>query len=112
MPIINFSSPAWVLVGVVLYILLLVLSRELKRSGIMLVVLLSHLAILTVHCAEYITVNSTQSELMFKIFVCMIVDLTFIFLYFISYLWMDEIEAKDKKLKSIDDSLKMLWKRV
>ena len=112
MPIINFSSPVWVLVGVVLYIFLLILSRELKRSGIMLVALLSHLALLAVHCAEYITVNSTQSELMLKLFVCMIVDLALIFLYFISYLWMDEIEAKDKKLKSIDDSLKMFWKKV
>ena len=112
MPIINFSNPRWVLVGVVLYLLLLILSREVKNSGIMSTALLSFLALTSVHCAEYITVDPTQVELTFRIFVCMIVDLTFIFLYFISYLWMDEIEAREKKLKSIDDSLKMFWKKV
>lgn len=112
MPIINFSNPRWVLVGVILYICLLILSKELKTSGIMSMALLSFLTLIAVHCAEYITVDSTQLELAFRIYICLIIDLVFIFLYFISYLWMDEIEAKEKKIKSIDDSLKIFWKKV
>ena len=112
MPIIDLSNPVWVLVGVVLYILLLILSKELKISEIMCIAVLSFLTLLVVHCAEYISVESTQLEIVFRLFVSMIVDLVFIFLYFISYLWMDEIEAREKKIKSIDDSLKMFWEKV
>ena len=112
MPIIDFSNPVWVLVGVVVYVLLLILSRELKNSGIMSVALLSFLSLITVHCAEYLSVEHNHMEIMFKLYTCMIVDLTFIFLYFVGYLWMDEIESKEKKIKSIDDSLKMFWKKV
>ena len=39
-------------------------------------------------------------------------DFVFIFLSFISYLWIDEIQAKVENIKSIDNSLDWFWKRV
>ena len=39
-------------------------------------------------------------------------DLIFVLISFISYLWIDDIEAKLKKKKSIDDSLDWFWKKV
>ena len=36
----------------------------------------------------------------------------FVFLSFISYLWIDDIEAKERKVKSIDNSLEWFWKKV
>ena len=38
-----------------------------------------------------------------------IFDLVFIFLSFISYLWIDDVEAKVKKKKVIDNSLDWFW---
>ena len=39
-------------------------------------------------------------------------DLVFVFLSFISYLWIDDIEARAKNKKSLDNSLDWLWKKV
>ena len=41
-----------------------------------------------------------------------LVDFVFIFLSFISYLWIDDIQAKVEKKKSIDDSLSWFWAKV
>ena len=40
------------------------------------------------------------------------IDLIFIFLSFISYLWVDDIEVKAGKKKSIDNSLEWFWNKV
>ena len=43
---------------------------------------------------------------------CIAIDLVFVFISFISYLWMDDIEAKERKQKVIDSSLDWFWKKV
>ena len=40
------------------------------------------------------------------------VDFGFIFLSFVSYLWVDDLEAKSKGKKSIDNSLDWFWKKI
>ena len=42
----------------------------------------------------------------------MFVDFVFILITFFSYLWVDDIEAKVKGTKSIDNSLDWFWKKV
>ena len=39
-------------------------------------------------------------------------DFSFILLSYISYLWVDEVEAKYKNKKSIDNSLSWFWNKV
>ena len=40
------------------------------------------------------------------------VDAIMIFLSYIAYLWVDDIETKEKNKKSIDNSLEWFWKKV
>ena len=43
---------------------------------------------------------------------CIAIDFVFILISFFSYLWVDDIEAKAKNKKSIDNSLDWFWKNV
>ena len=48
----------------------------------------------------------------FSIFITIVLFVLVILLSFVSYLWIDDIEAKEKKKKSIDDSLSWFWTKV
>lgn len=112
MPIINLSEPFNVFVALALFVLTLFLAREMKRSNVTCIMLLIYLAIIVGHCIEYVLVKDPTGQIISVLAKCIAVDFIFIFLSFISYLWMDDIEAKEKKLKSVDNSLDWFWKKV
>ncbi len=112
MPIINLSDPVNILIAVVLYVLILFLSKEVKKSSFTCVMLLTFLALIAAHCIEYVVPANIPEEIRQTLANCIAVDFVFAFLSFIGYLWMDDVEAKDKKIKSIDDSLNWFWKKV
>lgn len=112
MPIINLSQPFNILVALVLYVLVLFLSKEIKRSNITCVMLLAFLTIITGHCIEFVMIDDPSGAVTSTIANCIAVDFIFSFLSFIAYLWMDDIEAKERKMKSIDNSLDWFWKKV
>lgn len=112
MPIINFADPFTILVGVILFILVLWLARETKKSWIMGILLFIFIGLLIAHTVRFVNVSG-QSQIIYKAVVNSItMDLVFIFLSFFTYLWVDDIEAKSGKKKSIDNSLDWLWKNV
>lgn len=112
MPIIDLSNPFNVLVALILYILILFLAKEIKRSNVTCIMLLAFLTIIVGHCIEYALVKDPTGEITTTLANCIAVDFVFTFLSFIAYLWMDDVEAKDRKLKSIDNSLDWFWKKV
>lgn len=112
MPIINLSEPFSILVTLILFVLVLFLSKEVKRSSFTCIMLLIFLTIIVCHCVEYIMVEDPTGQIYPTLAKCIAMDFVFIFLSFIAYLWMDDIEAKDKKFNSIDNSLNWFWKKV
>jgi len=112
MPIIDLSNPFNVLIALILYILILFLAKEIKRSNVTCIMLLAFLTIIVGHCIEYVLIQDATGLITTKLANCIAVDFVFTFLSFIAYLWMDDVEAKDKKLKSIDNSLDWFWKKV
>ena len=112
MPIINLSNPFNILVALILYILVLYLAREIKRSNVTCIMLLAFLTIIVGHCIEYVMIQDPTGVITSTLANCIAVDFVFTFLSFIAYLWMDDVETKDKKLKSIDNSLDWFWKKV
>lgn len=112
MPLINLSNPFNILVALVLFVLIVYLAKEMKRSNITCIMLLVFLTILIGHCIEFVVVKDATSEIISTLARCIAVDFVFIFLSFISYLWTDDIEAKARKLKTIDNSLDWFWKKV
>ena len=111
MPFINFTNVATMLLTLVVFLLALVLSKETKKSGII-AMLSVFLIILVCHAVELGTISNITEEMHYAMTRSILVDFVFIFLSFISYLWMDEIQAKVENRKSIDNSLDWFWKRV
>lgn len=111
-PLINFSNPYSILVALVLFVLVLLLARETKKSSIVGIMLIVFLAIIVGHSIEYAITKDPTGEITSIILNCITMDFVFIFLSFISYLWIDDIEAKEKKKKSINNSLDWFWKKV
>ena len=111
LPMINFTDPVAVLIALVLFGLVLFLSRETKKSVITGIMLGVFLIILVCHTIELATIGNTEI-LRQEIGGSFTYDLVFIFLSFISYLWIDDIETKLNKKKSIDNSLDWFWKKV
>lgn len=112
MPFINFTNPTLILLGVILFLLVLYLGREVKKAWVIGLMLFAFLGLLIAHAVEFVTFASNGGELRETLLVCSTVDLIFIFLSFISYLWVDDIETKLGKKKSIDNSLEWFWNKV
>lgn len=112
MPIINFSNPFNVFVALVLFVLIVFISKEVKKSIFTCIMLLVFLTIIVGHCIEYVMIQDPTGIITSNLAKCITVDFVFIFLSFISYLWIDDIETKEKKLKSIDNSLDWFWKKA
>lgn len=112
MPFINFQNPLTIIIGLILFILVLYLSWETKKSWIVGCLLFIFLGLLVTHAVGFIT-HAQESQAIYKaIMTSTMFDLIFIFLTFISYLWIDDIEAKNGKKKSIDNSLDWFWNKV
>ena len=111
-PLINFAEPANVLIATVLFILVIVLAKETKKSWIPAALLGVFLIIIAGHSIELATTNAALTELKSSIARCITYDFIFIFLSFFTYLWIDDIEAKENKKKSLDDSLSWFWTKV
>ncbi len=112
MPMINFTNPLTLLVVTLIYVLILILSKETKKSVIAAIMLFAFVALLIVHTIMYITGDSLTSDVLSDLTFTMVFDLIFVLLSFIAYLWVDDIEAKVKKKKSIDNSLDWFWGKV
>lgn len=112
MPMINFTNPLTLLVVTLIYVLILILSKETKKSVIAAIMLFAFVDLLIVHTIMYITGDSLTSDVLSDLTFTMVFDLIFVLLSFIAYLWVDDIEAKVKKKKSIDNSLDWFWGKV
>lgn len=112
MPIINLAQPFSIFVALVLFVLIVYLAKEMKRSSVTCIMLLVFLTIIVGHCVEYVLIQDPTGKITSTLANCIAVDFVFIFLSFISYLWTDNIESKERKIKSIDNSLDWFWKKV
>lgn len=112
MPIINFTNPVAIILGVIIFLLVLYLARETKKSWIIGIMLFAFLLILVGHTIEFATIAQNDDIAHSAIVTSIVLDLLFIFISFISYLWIDDIETKLGKKKSIDNSLDWFWNKV
>lgn len=107
---IDTSSPVVVLVALGIVLALIYLGKEAKNAYVPLISLISFLIILVMHVIQYSSPNYSQySGVITK---CLAVDFIMIFIAYMSYLWVDDIETRAKKKKSIDNSLDWFWKNV
>ena len=112
MPMINFTNPVTLLIATLLFVLVLILSKETKKSAIIAVLLFVFVGILVAHTILLTTGTDVTEEVRSNLIFTMVIDLVFILISFIGYLWIDDIEAKYKKKKSIDNSLDWFWQKI
>ena len=112
MPMINFTNPVTLLVAALLFVLVLILSKETKKSLIIAIMLFAFVGLLVAHTFIYTTGANLTEEVRSDLTFTMVFDLIFVLISFIGYLWVDDIEAKFKKKKSIDKSLDWFWDKV
>lgn len=111
MPMINFTEPFVLFIALLLFVLVLWFSYQSKKSVITGIMLFIFISMLILHALEFSMGDLTTDGLSATIR-SIIFDLVFIFLSFISYLWIDDIEAKEKKKKEIDNSLDWFWSKI
>ena len=88
------------------------LAKENKKAWITGAMLFAFIGLLVFHTIEFALLGSDSQEVYKAITISAGVDLLFVFLSFISYLWVDDMEAKEGKRKSIDNSLDWFWNKV
>ena len=112
MPYIDFTNSITLLLALILFVLILMLGKETHKSAIPAAMLFVFLLILVAHCMELMLIKDITESVYTSLTRSILVDFVFIFLSFISYLWIDDIQAKVEKKKSIDDSLSWFWAKV
>lgn len=112
MATINISDPINLLLILILTAILIFLGKEIKKSLIPQVMLFIYLALLILHAVQLMTIGKVDDEIIYTLYRCILFDFLFILMTFISYLWVDELETRVKKKKSIDNSLDWFWKQV
>lgn len=110
MYILNLSSPYTIIGALMISLLFIILGKELKKSLLPAIGLILFLIILLIHTFQLtVLINAAYRSM---VSISMTVDALMIFLLYISYLWVDDIEAKAKNKKSIDNSLDWFWKKI
>ena len=110
MYIINLSEPYAIIIALMVTVLCIILGKEFKKSFIPATCLGVFLALILMHTFQSLILK----EEIYKVILgrSLSIDAIMIFLSYIAYLWVDDIETKEKNKKSIDDSLEWFWKKV
>ena len=112
MPMINFTNPVTLLLATLIFVLMLILAKETKKSVITGIMLFVFVGLLIFHTAWFFIFLDRTEEIVSGLIFTIVFDLIFVFVSFISYLWIDDIEAKEKKKESIDNSLDWFWSKI
>ena len=110
--ILNISNPITLLLIVLAVALLIFLGQEVKKSIAVAIPLFSFLVLLIIHVAQVATLTTEHLYLSGTLYRCIALDFLFILLTFFAYLWVDDKEAKQNNVKSIDNSLDWFWKEI
>ncbi len=110
---INISEPLTLLLITIATALLVFLGRELKKSYIPAIALVVFLLLVIFHSVQLGNLTSEAYDRYYNELIgCIATDCILIFVSFFAYLWVDDIESKFYKKKSIDNSLDWFWKEV
>jgi len=110
MYIVNLSQPNTIIAALMFTVLCIILGKEFKKRILPAIALFVFLILLLIHTFQSTVLTNVVYKSMVTI--SMSVDAIMIFLAYIAYLWVDDIEAKAKNQKSIDNSLDWFWKKI
>ena len=112
MPVVDFTSPFTIILYIFVLICLVFLGHEIKRSVAPAIGLLISTLLLVIHAVQIFIFGANYAEYTKVISTSMIFDFVFILISYLSYLWIDDLEAKHRNKKSIDNSLDWFWSKI
>lgn len=110
--IFNIANPITLVLMLAITLILIFLGKETKKGYIVAIALFVFLGLLIMHVTQILTLTPELEVYKSTLSSCLAVDFTMILLSFLSYLWVDDIESKQGKKKSIDNSLDWFWSKI
>lgn len=110
--LVNVANPWVLLLSLFIMICLIYIGKEAKNAYVPMLALIVFLILLVMHGIQFLILPPQYENMIPQISSCLLVDFLMIFIAYASYLWIDDIEAKAKKKKSLDNSLEWFWKNV
>lgn len=107
----NTANPFMIIAIISIMSVIILISRKAEIAWPLIVVMVCITGYLIYHSVR-LDMLEKGSELISEVYHCIACDLIYMLIAFISYLWVDDIIAKKKKLKSYDDSLSWFWNKL
>lgn len=112
MPVIDLTQPIVVLLFLAALVCAIYLGHEIKRAVVPAIALVVCIALLLTHTLQLFIFTQSYLEYAHILSTSMIFDFGFVLITYLSYLWIDDIEAKNRNKKSIDNSLDWFWSKI
>lgn len=107
----NTSNPLMILAITIIIALVIFVSRKSEMTWPLIIAMVAIIGCLIYHTVSIDDLPKGSEEIS-TLYHCIACDLIFLLISFMSYLWVDDIMAKNKKLKSYDDSLSWFWDKL
>ncbi len=112
MLVIDLTQPLNTFLCLAVIVCLIFLGHELKRSIAPAIALGLSTVLILMHAVQLYAFTDFYANYQVALSTSLIYDFAFILVSYLAYLWIDDIEAKVKNKKSLDDSLEWFWKKV
>jgi len=112
MPVIDLTQPIVVILFLASIICAIYLGHEIKRAIVPAIALMVCIALLVMHTLQLFIFTNSYLEYTKILSTSMVFDFAFVLITYLSYLWIDDIEAKNRNKKSIDNSLDWFWSKI
>lgn len=112
MPVIDLTQPLTVVLCLAGIICAIFLGHEIKRSVAPAIALVLTLALLIIHTVQLFAFGDFYASQKVALSTSMLYDFGFVIVTYLGYLWVDDIEAKHRNKKSIDNSLDWFWSKI
>lgn len=109
--LINTANPIVVLALTAVIVGIIFVSKKFEQRPLLIIAIIVLIGLLIYH-SVFIEKTMANSELHVQGYYCLAVDLVMLLVSFIAFLWVDSIIAKNKKIKSYDDSLNWFWEKI
>ncbi len=112
MPVIDLTNPLTVFLCLAAIVAAIFLGHEIKRSVVPAIALVLCMGLLIMHTVQLFAFGDFYANYRVILSTSMLYDFGFVLVTYLAYLWIDDIEAKHRNKKSIDNSLDWFWSKI
>lgn len=112
MPVVDLTKPLTVVLCLAAIICAIFLGHEIKRAIAPALALVLALGLLVMHTIQLFAFGDLYAAQKVVLSTSMLYDFGFVIVTYLGYLWVDDVEAKHRNKKSIDNSLDWFWSKI